>query len=517
MKNITLSKISSLIGILLLASCASQDQLVPLRVLHWNDFHSRNVPYNVTARDSITQRDTTYQVGGSATLSGYINKFRMTDQPVLALNAGDDFQGTPISTITKGRSQIELLNIINPDAFVLGNHEFDYGTPSLSDHLKIATFSFLTANIFDFERGQTYVPPAKISKFRNIAVGIVGLSPPDLETLVVRDSLKNIRVLNTDSVANFHIKKFKSDGVDLIVVLSHMGYDHDVLLAQRFPQIDLIVGGHDHRVIPKPERVNRTLITQAGSWGRWLGKIDLIVDIKGDSIFSYEGSLVETRTSDIDPDPLAAQKVEELESAIRTLMAEVIGELKNPWKKPPRGLRTESTSGNWQADVIRAYAETDVAFQNVGGIRDDLSPGPITVGDVWRISPFSNHFVKFKVNGRQLLEMLEFQLAANMREMVQISGLRIIFDSSKPEGSKLLSATIKGNAIVPDAMYSIATNNYVASNLITHFGIDPKSVDLTNLQGIDRDVFIEAIRRAKIVNPTLDGRMKDMANEKRNP
>jgi 2',3'-cyclic-nucleotide 2'-phosphodiesterase (5'-nucleotidase family) len=127
-------------------------------ILHWNDFHSQNIPMRSICAD------TPCYVGGTASLLGLINKFRKEQKNVLVLNAGDDFQGTPVSSLTKGRSQIELMNIINPDAMTLGNHEFDYGRESLEENLKIAKFEIVCANLWDKRKGKLFVKPYIIKK-----------------------------------------------------------------------------------------------------------------------------------------------------------------------------------------------------------------------------------------------------------------------------------------------------------------------------------------------------------------
>jgi len=492
----------------------AQERFVPLTVLHWNDFHARNVPYSVTVKDSVAQRDTTYRIGGTATLLGYINKFRATSERVLVLNGGDDFQGSPISAITKGRSQIDLMNIIQPDAMVLGNHEFDYGSRSLLEHLSHATFPVVSSNLWDKSRAKQYVPPAIVRRFKEMNVGILGLSPPDLESLVVRDSIRDIQMLPIDSVVVIALAQFKKDSVDLIVVLSHMGSNNDERLAKRFPSLDVIVGGHDHRPIRTPLRVGRTLIVQAGSYGRYLGKLDLVVDTRGDSVFCYNGQLIEMRVSDITPDPIVLKKVEELENRTGKEMREVIGELATPWTTAGYGKRAESNIGNWQADVIRSYTKSDAAFQNAGGIRDNLKAGPITVGDMWRIAPFGNTFVQLSISGVVLREMIENHLAGRLDEKGHFSGLRIVFDSRKPKGNKLLEISIGNQPLDDNRTYTFATNNYVVSNLMTHFGAASDKFEYTYFPDLDRDVFIAQIRKEKRISSTVDGRMRDVATEK---
>lgn len=503
-----------LIAFLTTSLCA-QHHLVPLTILHWNDFHSYNTPYNVTVYDSLARKDTTYLVGGSATLLGYINYYRLTEQNVVTFFGGDDFTGTPISPLTKGRSQIELMNIINPTAVTLGNHEFDYGSNTLAEHLKIAAYPVLCANVWDERENRYFVSPSTVINVGGIRLGVIGLTPPELPILVVRDNLPGLRMLDIDSVLAVQIAAMKQENVDLILLVSHMGIGHDTTVAQKFRDINVIIGGHDHLPLFTPVRKNRAVIVQAGSYGRWLGKLDVLVDVAGDSVYSYTGKLVETRVDGVTPDPIAARKVEEFEALVGAEMKEVIGELKTPWRRSRGDGNMDSNIGNWQADVMREYAKADVAFQNNGGIRADLPAGPITVGDIMRISPFGNHFVTFTVQGATLRAMVEFQTRVNPREFVQVSGLRYRFDSSKPAGQRLVSIEVNGNRLEDDRTYRIVTNNYVFSNLEAHFGILANQVHPENLPLLDREVFIERIRKDKVIASYVDGRIRDIAKETR--
>lgn len=493
----------------------SEKSLVPLTILHWNDFHSYNTPYKVTRYDSLAKKDTTYFVGGSATLLGYINKYRLSEKNVATFFAGDDFTGTPISPITKGRSQIELMNIINPTAVTLGNHEFDYGSAILQEHLNSATYPVLCANVWDENRNRYFVSPSTLVNVGGMKLGIIGLTPPELPILVVRENLPGLRMLDVDSVLTIQIAALKKERVDLIILVSHMGIQHDTTVAQKFRDINVIVGGHDHIPLFTPLRKNRAVIVQAGSYGRWLGKLDLVVDVAGDSIYSYAGRLIETRVEDIQPDPVAARKVEEFEALVGAEMREVIGELKTPWRRSRGDVNTDSNIGNWQADVMREYAQADVAFQNNGGIRADLPAGPITVGDIMRISPFGNHFVVFSVTGEMLRKMIEFQTRVNPREFVQVSGLRYTFDSSKPAGQRLISVEVNGKKLDDKRTYRVVTNNYVFSNLEAHFGVSANQFQAEKLPLLDREVFIQRIRKDKVIHSEIDGRITDIAKEAR--
>lgn len=491
----------------------SSNNLVPLTILHWNDFHSYNSPYKVTVYDSSARKDTTYSVGGTSTLLGYINKYRLSEKNVATFFAGDDFTGTPISPMTKGRSQIELMNIINPTAVTLGNHEFDYGSATLREQLNLARYPVLCANVWDENKNRYFVSPSAVINLGGVKVGVIGLTPPELPILVVRENLSGLRILDVDSVLAIQIAELKKNRVDLIILVSHMGIQHDTAVAQRFREINVIIGGHDHIPLFTPVRKNRAVIVQAGSYGRWIGKLDLVVDIAGDSVYHYAGTLIETRVSDVPPDPTAARKVAELEALVGAEMREVIGELKTPWQRSWGEVNSDSNIGNWQADVMREYAKADVAFQNNGGIRADLPAGPITVGDIMRISPFGNNFVAFSVPGATLSAMIEFQTRVNPREFVQVSGLRYTFDSSKPAGQRLISIEVNGEKLDERRTYRVVTNNYVFSNLEAHFGVSPGQFQAEDLPLLDREVFIERLRKEKQIHSEIDGRITDIARK----
>ncbi len=500
----------------------ANDRLVPLTILHWNDFHSYNIPYKVTVHDSLLKRDTTYFVGGTATLLGYINKFRQSEKHVAVFNAGDDYTGTPISALTNGRSQVELMNIIKPTAASLGNHEFDHGPESLKENLALVQHPLLCANVWDGKNKRFFATPSTVVNVGGIKLGLIGFVPPELPILVVWDTMTGLQMLDVDSILTLTIAEFKRERVDLIVIISHMGIAHDTLVAQKFRDVNVIVGGHDHFPFFAPIKKNRAVIVQAGSQGRWLGKLDLVVDVAGDSVYSYSGKLIETKVSDITPDPVAASKADELESLVRASMSEVIGELKAPWRRSRGESRAESNIGNWQADVMRGYAQTDIAFQNNGGIRADLPAGPITVGDVWRINPFGNQFVTFSIKGSMVRAMVEFQTRGNTREFVQVSGLRYVFDSSKPPGQRLISVEVnasptdtvwRGKPLEDDRLYTAVTNNYVSSNFEAHFGVSLHSLQFQPLPEIDRDVFIGRIRKDKLISSAVEGRITDVAQK----
>jgi len=502
----------SLFAASIFVACSSpppsvHEQTAPLRILHWNDFHAHNVPYDVAVTDSVSGKKETYKVGGSGNLLGYLHQYGKGKDNVAVLNAGDDFQGTPISSMTLGGSQIELMNITLPDAMVLGNHEFDYGQVSLRAQVALAQYPLLAANLYDSVNHTTFAPPTMVKQFDRTRVGVIGLLPPDLGILTMKSNLSGLCILNTDSVVAFHSQSLhQNDRIDLLIVLSHMGFDQDTLLAARHEDVDVIVGGHSHLPLFTPLRKNRAIIVQAGSWGRWLGKLDLVVDLEGDSVRSYSGELVETRLGVYPVDSVAGTKALSLESQVDVELSEIVGTLITDWK---RSFRSESNIGNWMADAMRAFAKTDIGLVNSGAIRKDLNAGPITRRDIWEIAPFGNTLVTFTFPGDSLLRMIEWQ-TQRAGELLQVSGLTYVFDSAQPSGRRIVSATVKGKSLDARATYSIVTNNYVGGHAGEFLGVQPSSIVQMDLRTLDRDVLIEAILRDPAVESKIEGRIVNL-------
>ncbi len=485
----------------LFAQSQGDFQHVSLRILHWNDFHSQNIPFKIKTKSQLTGNDTSYFVGGSAALKAYIEKYSAGDT-VLLLNAGDDFQGTPISTITKGASQITLMNMMHPDAVTIGNHEFDYGRETLKKDFAEANYPIISANIVDKLTHTTFVPPYLIKTIKGVRIGIIGLMAPDLAALTLPRNIKNLYIAPTASTVKEIIPELKRQHVDLIVVLSHIGVDQDSILAEADPDINIIIGGHSHTAIFTPKKINGVIICQAGAHGQYLGELDLLFDKSHDSILSSSGKLIEVRTADIKPDSAVQATVTLLEQKVDAALSNVIATLKSDWKRNWSG---ESNIGDWQTDVMRRITKADIAFQNNGGIRKDVYAGPVTLRDMWEINPFGNQFVTFTVDGATLKKMIEWQ-AAGKGEMCQVSGIR--YSAVIKNGTaNLISLTINGKPLQTGHRYTVATNNYIAEHGKEFFGLENgiRGVKQTNI--LDRDAFIAAAEKEKVIDSKLDGRI----------
>jgi len=210
-------------------------------------------------------------------------------------------------------------------------------------------------------------------------------------------------------------------------------------------------------------------------------------------------------TASVTPDPLMAAAVSKFEAQVDAGLSEDIGTLLKDWKRSSNG---ESNIGNWQTDAMRAFAKADVAFQNSGGIRKNLTAGPITLRDIWEIAPFGNHFVKFTVTGAQLTDMIR-QQAEVTGEFCQVSGLQYTWDYTAPNGQRLKRAEVGGSPIDPAATYTVVTSNYVGGHLYEVFGLPEATTKVEDVlpTHVDREVFIDAVRTQSRIESRLEGRI----------
>lgn len=301
--------------------------------------------------------------------------------------------------------------------------------------------------------------------------------------------------------------KLKLDGVNKIILVTHVGLAIDIAVAKRVRDIDVIVGGHSHTVLSDvykeggdsqyPLVVNDVdgkpvYIVQAGDRDRYLGRLDLRFDEQG-VVTRARGDLI-LLSKHITPDPPVHVLIERL--------AGPINELKNRPVTRPDGIVVTSAQamrsrtcrsaecllGNLLSDAIRYEAKTDIAITNGGGFRADIDEGEITVGEVLSVLPFSNTVATLKLTGAQIVASLEHgvsRVSGNFGSgrFPQVSGLRYEFDTALEVGSRIINVEVldKNNEFVQiqkQKLYSVATNNFMRTGgdgyeLFANEAIDP--------------------------------------------
>lgn len=437
-------------------------------LLHTNDIHGHLREFAVG--------DAT--MGGLHRLAGLVDAYRAVHPGrVLWLDGGDTWHGTNPVNFSQGASMVEVLSAAGLDAMVLGNHDFNYGIETLRRRVEEARFPVLAANVVTAE-GELLVGATALLDAGGLKVGVLGLSTQDTPFTTHPGNVAGLRFDDPVEVAGRLVPQLAAEA-DLVVALTHLGYESDRELALAVPGIDVIVGGHSHTLLAQPVKVGETLIVQAHEWGKYLGVLRLTVD--GGEVIAYEGGLVPI-TPEIPGNERLAQLIAGWEDRLSEFLDEVVGETAVRLDGEREQVRRMETNlGNLVADVVRETASADIALVNGGGIRRSVPPGPITLGTVYEVLPFENTVVGLLLTGEQVLAALEngvSQYPETQGRFPQVSGLSFAFDPSAPPGQRVKEVWVRQSAadpsgsagspgdlvpLDPNATYRVAVIDFMAA------------------------------------------------------
>ncbi|QLF68108.1 5'-nucleotidase C-terminal domain-containing protein [Peteryoungia desertarenae] len=458
-----------------------------LNILHINDLHSRIEPIN--RFDSTCSAEDIAEAkcfGGIARVKSAIDARRaeLAGKNVLTLDAGDQFQGSLFYTTYKSGPIAEFMNGIGFDAMAVGNHEFDDGPEELAKFIDALQFPMISGNTLAglntpiADKIQPYI----IKEFGTEKVAVVSVLATDTdETSSPGDS-----VLFVDEITYLKeaVADLESQGVNKIVLLSHVGLPRDQEIAAAVNGIDVIVGGHSHTLLsntaegaagPYPLMVKNPAgqdvpIVQAYAYSKYLGDLTVTFDDAG----VVTAATGDTRLLDasVTPDAAFETRVAELAGPIEELKQKEIGETTAAIEGSRDVCRaTECAMGNLVADAMVDRLKDQgitIAIQNGGGLRASIDAGTVTMGEVLTVLPFQNTLASFQIKGSDIVTALEngvSQVEEGAGRFTQVSGLKYSFDKSKPAGSRIVSVEVKeGDSFVPldpEKLYGVATNNYM--------------------------------------------------------
>ena len=462
-----------------------------LTILHINDWHSRIESNNAFESTCSAEDETEGKcIGGAARLVTAIRQERekLKDQNVLLLNGGDNFQGSLFYTTYKGKAEAEFLNMMKFDAMTVGNHEFDDGEDALAPFLDEIGFPVLSANVQAAAASKVgdRIKPSIIVMVGGQKIGIVGAvtkDTPDISSpgpdITIGDDIEKITA---------EVEKLKSEGVDKIIALTHVGYVRDKEMIAKIPGIDIVVGGHSHSLLSntddKAEGAYPTMVenpdgyqvpvTQAASYSKYLGEFTVVFDDSG-VVKSASGDPIFLDKS-IEPDAQVLARVQELAQPIEEMKKTEVAETTAAIDGSRETCRTaECEMGNLVADAMIDRVKDQgvtIAVQNGGGLRASIDQGTVTMGEVVTVLPFQNTLATFELSGEDLVASLEqgvSQIEEGGGRFPQVAGLRFKLDmSAKPNEGRVQDVEVMdgGNwtPIEGSKDYLVATNNFMRNS-----------------------------------------------------
>ena len=472
-----------------------------LTVFHVNDSHCTFLP------EPATWRDDRAPVGGVVALAAHLTEQRRDAAPSLLLDGGDFMTGNPFGEMMddgiRGAAWIDMLNLLGFDAGVIGNHEFDLGRANIRALAARADFPLMALDLRN-EKGDLEFPAEPLLLERgDLRVGVMGVSCQGLFEVCAEPRVKGLRLDDQAETARRWAAEL-DPRTDLLVLITHNGANTDTTLARALngSGIDLIVGGHSHTRLNRPVRIGEILVVQAGSKMKNLGRLDL--QVSGDRIVEYDGRLITLMAEGRTAAPELEAAVAAATARVDAEYGRVIGELAVNWR---RSSRQESNVGDWICDALRAAADADVALLNSGTIRTNFPPGPLTLLDIHTMLPFSNMLVTFETDGAGLMHIARVNaMAAESGEhgILQVAGLRYVYTGDEA-GVEIIEATVDGQPIDPERVYTVACPDYVAMQSAVY--LDMARPETRIAGGSITDAVIEAIEKAGTIEAAEGGRI----------
>ncbi|SFR51525.1 2',3'-cyclic-nucleotide 2'-phosphodiesterase/5'-or 3'-nucleotidase, 5'-nucleotidase family [Halorubrum sodomense] len=441
------------------------------------------------------------------------------DGPVVVVGGGDQIGPHALSPISQWRAPVDVLNGVQPDADVIGNHEFDYGLDAISDVTADSKFPWLATNLVDSETGEAFdgTKSNHIVERGGVRVGIIGLADKGATTgkTNIDFEAEGITIEDYTETGPAEAKRLREEeGVDVVVALAHTGVPDAEALAEADTDddIDVLVVGDDE-IVYRPTEQSGTIVSEAEARANYLSEIELTVE--DGSVTSWEGDLLEV-TDDIEKDPDASRIINEYRAEV-SLDSPVVESAVPLDATFSSNYHRETNYGNLITDAMRERTDADVAITNAGGIRSDsvYGPGEITGGDIFNTLPFPNTVVSLELTGEELVETLESQVVTlesatgqSFGEEIsqQTSGLRFEWVPHEDADELIRDVYVGGEPLDLDETYEVAVNSFIA-NGGSGYPLEDKPV-IDDTGELQATTVVDYLEPRETIAPTVEGRMQ---------
>ena len=482
-------------------------QEVNIKLLGTSDVHGRIVPWSYGA-------DIEDKSGSYAQIATYVKDVRKNNKNVVLVEVGDAIQDNQIDVFAKDKKYYKdhpipkVLNEMNYDIFVLGNHEFNFGMKALDEILKDIKAKKLTANFYHKKNDKRYIDATTIIEKDGVKLGIIGLSTP-MSAKFEEDTgnLKDMKFTSPTEEARTQVEKLKAKGVDAIIAVTHMGIDNennipdtgmrDVINA--VDGIDVVIAGHMHKDVPS-ETIKNTLITEPHRYGTVVSEVDLTFDIND----KKEVKLVKKESKTVPVKALEAdKKIVEIykpyHEKLRELNNVVIGQTANEMvpQETKHGVSAafskDTGLSSFINDVEQHYSGADVVTFSFDHQKARMDKGDIKKKDIiFNYRYAGGDVTVYELTGKQLKEYMEW--SANYFDTIQpgdteyrynaerkkskyvtydiFGGVDYKIDLRNPKGSKIVDLTLAdGKPVTDDMKLKVGMNSYRFAQLNGKGGI----------------------------------------------
>ncbi len=421
--------------------------------------------YALTYNDFSALAGTYGRVGGLDRVATVINSIRADRPDALLLDGGDTWHGSYTCYHTAGQDMVNVMNALNPDAMTF-HWEFTLGSERVQEIVENLPFAALGQNIFDAEWDEPtdLFPPYKMFERGGTKIAVIGQAFPYMPIANPGWMFPEYSFGIRDERMQEMVDEVRDMGAEVVVVLSHNGFDVDKKMANRVSGIDVILSGHTHDALPEPVLVNETIIVASGSNGKFVSRVDL--DVRDGRMMGFKHKLIPIFSDVITPDAQVAALIDEQRAPYINELTEVIGQSESLL------YRRGNFNGSWDDLICQALIEEREADISMSpGVRwgPSILPGQdITREDIWNVTSMTyGKAYRTEMTGEFIHVILE-DVADNLfnvdpyyqqgGDMVRIGGMGYRIDINQPQGSRISELTLlkTGERIDPAKNYVVA-------------------------------------------------------------
>ena len=420
--------------------------------------------YALTYDDFTSLAGTYGRMGGMDRISTVVNSIRADRADALVLDGGDTWQGSLTALRTNGQDMVNVFNALGTDAMT-SHWEFTLGIDRVMEIVENElNFPFLGANIFDTEWDERAFEPYKMFERGGVQIAVIGQAFPYMPIANPGWMFPDLSFgVRQDNMAEL-VAEVRGKGAELVVLLSHNGFDVDRKLAANVDGIDIILTGHTHDALPEPVLVNKTYLIASGSHGKFVTRLDL--DVRDGEMKGINHRLIPIFTDVIAPDPEMTALVDTQRAPYKAELDEVLG------KTDSLLYRRGNFNGTWDDLICNALIserEADIALSPGFRWGASLLPGQdITREDIFNATAMSYpEAYRSEMTGETLHIILE-DVADNLfnpdpyyqqgGDMVRVGGMGYRIDINQPQGKRITEMTLlkTGERIEPSQTYVVA-------------------------------------------------------------
>lgn len=427
--------------------------------------------YALTSADYESLAGSYGKIGGLDRVATVINAVRADRGPenMLFLDGGDSWQGSWVSLQTKGQDMIDLMSLLKPDAMT-GHWEFTYGADRVKQATESLAYPFLAQNIRDTEWSEPVFPASKVFERGGAKIAVIGQAFPYTPIANPRWMIAKWEFGIREDELRKQVEKARAGGADLVVLLSHSGFDADWKMATRINGIDVILTGHTHDALPRAVEVGRTLLIASGSNGKFISRLDL--EIRDKKVAGYRFKLIPIFADVIEGDAGMAEAIDNSRAPFEGQLSAVLGQTESLLYR--RGT-FNGTLDHLICEAIISERDCEIALSP--GVRwgTTLLPGDaITFEDIANATAITYPACyRTQMTGAQLKEIME-DIADNVfnpdpyyrqgGDMVRTGGLGYSIDVSAPAGKRISDLTLLRTGDTIEAAKSYVVSGWASMN-----------------------------------------------------